>query len=79
MAKSPEKNLKEPEMAYILREVTRALSYLHGHHRIHRDVKGTNILFTCPLYFQLTHDSRFSMPCFGRVAPFREGANVQNT
>ena len=33
-------------MAYILREVTRALSYLHGHHRIHRDVKGTNILFT---------------------------------
>ena len=46
MAKSPEKNLKEPEMAYILREVTRALSYLHGHHRIHRDVKGTNILFT---------------------------------
>ena len=46
LAKSPEKNLKEPEMAYILREVTRALSYLHGHHRIHRDVKGTNILFT---------------------------------
>jgi myosin-3 len=36
--------LNESEIAYILREVNNALAYLHGHHRIHRDVKGTNIL-----------------------------------
>ena len=38
--------LIEPEIAYILCEVTSALTYLHGHHRIHRDIKGTNILLT---------------------------------
>ena len=38
--------LKEPEIAYILSEVCRALTYLHEHHRIHRDIKGTNILLT---------------------------------
>ena len=32
--------LKEIEIAYILSEVHHALAYLHGHHRIHRDVKG---------------------------------------
>ena len=46
LKRSSVETLIEPEIAYILCEVTSALTYLHGHHRIHRDIKGTNILLT---------------------------------
>ncbi|XP_053672779.1 neither inactivation nor afterpotential protein C [Anopheles nili] len=36
----------EMQLAYILREVSRALVYLHEHHIVHRDVRGNNILLT---------------------------------
>uniref|UniRef100_A0A182NBP7 non-specific serine/threonine protein kinase n=1 Tax=Anopheles dirus TaxID=7168 RepID=A0A182NBP7_9DIPT len=36
----------EMQLAYILREVSRALVYLHEHHIVHRDVRGSNILLT---------------------------------
>ena len=42
----PHESLHESEIAYILSEVCNALVYLHGHCRIHRDVKGKNILIT---------------------------------
>jgi serine/threonine protein kinase len=44
--KSQSQSLIEEEIAYILSEVTNALVYLHGHCRIHRDIKGNNILLT---------------------------------
>jgi hypothetical protein len=36
--------LTEPQIAYIITECLKALSYIHGMHRIHRDIKSDNIL-----------------------------------
>ncbi|CAH0724788.1 unnamed protein product, partial [Brenthis ino] len=39
-------NLTEPQLAYVLRGTVRALTHLHSHRCMHRDVKGHNILLT---------------------------------
>ena len=41
-----EGNLEEPEIAYILQQVLRALAYVHAQQRVHRDVKAANVLLS---------------------------------
>ena len=38
--------LQEEELAYIIGEVNHALVYLHSHHVIHRNIRGSNIFLT---------------------------------
>ena len=41
-----EGTLEEPEIAYILQQVLRALAYVHAQQRVHRDVKAANVLLS---------------------------------
>eukprot|EP01097_Dermamoeba_algensis_P008685 TRINITY_DN587_c0_g5_i1.p1 TRINITY_DN587_c0_g5~~TRINITY_DN587_c0_g5_i1.p1 ORF type:complete len:275 (-),score=81.57 TRINITY_DN587_c0_g5_i1:402-1226(-) len=49
-----EHGLREPEIAYIIRETLKALSYLHENGIIHRDVKAPNILINSKGEIKLT-------------------------
>ena len=37
-------DMKEPDIAYVCKELTNALSWLHSRNCIHRDIKSDNIL-----------------------------------
>ena len=45
--------LPEDLIAYILREVTEGLVYLHKEHVMHRDIKGQNVLLTRQAHIRL--------------------------
>ncbi|GAB0088953.1 Neither inactivation nor afterpotential protein C [Sergentomyia squamirostris] len=51
------RRLSEEQIAYVLREVGKALVHFHDHHFIHRDVRGSNIL--------LTHEGEVKLCDFG--------------
>ena len=50
--------LPEDLIAYILREVSKGLVYLHKEHVMHRDIKGQNVL--------LTRQARIRLVDFGK-------------
>lgn len=41
-----EKPLNEPQIAYVCKNICQALSFLHAHKIIHRDLKAGNVLLT---------------------------------
>ncbi|GJQ69847.1 putative myosin [Trypoxylus dichotomus] len=51
------RRMSEDHIAFILKEVVKALTYLHENHIMHRDVKGTNIL--------MTHEGEIKLVDFG--------------
>jgi serine/threonine protein kinase len=58
-------HLGEPEMAYIAHQVLSALSFLHKHDRVHRDIKSDNILFNVR--------GEVKVADFGRTAQLKPG------
>ena len=51
--------LPEDLIAYILREVTEGLVYLHKEHVMHRDIKGQNVLLTRQSHIRLVDFGKF--------------------
>lgn len=52
--------LPEDLIAYILREVTEGLVYLHKEHVMHRDIKGQNVLLTRQAHIRLVDFGKYT-------------------
>jgi len=63
--------LSERNIAYILRDTLRALSYIHSLHRIHRDIKSDNILISA--------DGTIKLADFGYAAQLTAKQQKRNT
>jgi serine/threonine protein kinase len=63
--------MSESQVAYVTRECVKALNYIHGMGRLHRDIKSNNILLTSNGHVKITD--------FGFAAQLTEEKQQRNT